>query len=220
MSDADAQQQLDAGMGDSTASQQQQLDDLRLQVSLLGELVAGVSQALDDEREGVAEAVASLEATVTAVVPGEAKPAPGSRKEPAAWVDYASADQWIDLADWVDWVKATYDLRGTYRISPCWPAHIGVAEELAALWSAWKEAAVAARTKDGDALAFWHDRYFAPLLTRLHTIYSIHGCTDDRHETPTRDQATDRTLIDVRSAAVPADDPSPPAVEAVDPAAV
>lgn len=120
---------------------------------------------------------------------------------PAGWVDYASAEDWIVLTQWVDWLSTIYDFRADHRIEPCWPAHLGVANELAGLHAAWLDAARRGRGQDNDAMTHWHDRWLTPLLTRLSTLYSIASCAS-KHEPAVRTPAlTDGTLIDVRSAA-------------------
>ena len=122
-----------------------------------------------------------------------------------AWVDYATARDWVALADWVDWLTSVYDLHEDRRVRPCWPAHLGVAEELAALHSAWREAASRAREADGDALAFWHDRYLTPLMARINHMYATLSC-QGKHALVRVGPMTNRTLIDVRSAATGPDD--------------
>lgn len=122
-----------------------------------------------------------------------------------AWIDYAAVEDWVGLCDWVDWLMGAYDLDDARRVWPSWPVHLGVAEELAALWLAWLEAA--ARAADGDALAFWHDRYLIPFLMRVQRVYNIGLCRES-HTSMSLAAPTNRTLIDVRSAAITNDQDS------------
>lgn len=119
------------------------------------------------------------------------------------WGDCADQDAWDALAEWVDWFFATYDLAGREGLlKPCWPDHPGVVEELAALWMAWADSAAKSRTGDGDALAYWHDRYLAGFLARL-PIYRMKGCSDESHQAATRKPyVSNRTLISVRDNAI------------------
>jgi hypothetical protein len=162
----------------------QDAQDLAVRVAQLESLIADLE-----------EAVAELAAAGC----DDGTPPP-TGPPPAGWVDYASAEDWIALAQWVDWLSTVYDLRADHRIRPCWPAHLGVANELAGLHAAWVDAARRGRSQDNDAMAHWHDRWLTPLLTRLSTLYSIASCTS-KHEPAVRPPAlTDGTLIDVRSA--------------------
>jgi len=76
------------------------------------------------------------------------------------WTVRATEPDWINLADWVDWLVPAYHLRPARTVLPCWPAHPGVTEELAARHSAW--AVAAAQDAPGDAMVLWHDRIAAP----------------------------------------------------------
>jgi hypothetical protein len=54
----------------------------------------------------------------------------------------------------------TYDVQADHMVLPCWLAHRGVAEELAALRTAWQ--AAGRGTQPGDAMIDWHDRCCTP----------------------------------------------------------
>jgi hypothetical protein len=83
-------------------------------------------------------------------------------------VDYATAQDWQDLATWVDWLVCTYDFQPSRADLPCWPAHRGVVEELATLRTAWRMTAAAGRArKPNDGLIYWHDRWLHPCVQRL-----------------------------------------------------
>lgn len=122
------------------------------------------------------------------------------------WGDCADADAWAALVDWADWFLATYDLAGQENLLlPCWPDHPGVVEELAALWMAWAEAAAKSRSGDGDAMAYWHDRYLAGFLARL-PRYRMRSCTPETHEPKLgRPLETNGSLVQVRETALSLD---------------
>ena len=176
--------------------------------------VAALNKQVAQNKEATAFAITHLEGAIaefiehplaagsdTDEIDNEEEEAP----EAVAWVDHATAKEWVGLCDWVDWLSRTYELHDdARRVRPCWPAHTGVAEELAALRSAWREAARRARDTDTDALAFWHDRYLAPFIARMNTLYTTQGCST-KHENRGQAKTTDRTLINVRSAADPSD---------------
>ena len=143
-----------------------QVDDaaLRARVRQLAEQLAEVQQmvrlisrGVTAEAEEIKEVVLGLAERVDALQtapPEEKKEDP----EPVAWVDHATARDWEELASWVDWLVTTYDLTPTLTVLPCWPAHLGVAEELAALRAAWRAAAISGGApKPNDALIYWHD---------------------------------------------------------------
>ncbi|MDN5780324.1 MAG: hypothetical protein L0H96_25975 [Humibacillus sp.] len=189
----------------------EELGQLRAEVASLRELVGRTVSLTEQEQDLTAEAIARLENAVTDLLgrPGQTSDAAtgeGEEEVPeaTAWVDYATDENWVALCDWVDWLVGVYDLHDDRRVRPCWPAHLGVAEELAALWSAWLEAASRAREAEGDALAFWHDRYLTPFLARVNRVYQI-GLCREKHTTMRPAGLTNRTLIDVRSAATDED---------------
>ena len=187
-----------------------ELAQLREQVAALSQVVARAASLAQQEQDLTADAIVRLETAVTGLLGQPTQPAPKGEgeeePEPVAWVDYATGQDWIALADWVDWLSCVYDLHEDRQVRPCWPVHLGVAEELAALHSAWREAAARAREEDGDALAFWHDRYLTPLMARINHMYGTRSCQANRHSPVRVGPTTDRSLIDVRSAAGPTED--------------
>lgn len=198
----------------TVSGESSEITRLREQVATLSAAVDALASLSEQEQDVTTAAIERLERTVAALLAppvaagqapsvggGEGASGEAEAAEPKAWVEYASADDWVALADWVDWLTGAYGLHEDRRPRPCWPAHGGVAEELAALHSAWREAAARAREGDGDALAFWHDRYLAPLMARLNHMYATASCTG-RHAPDRPAPRTDRTLIDVRSAAL------------------
>lgn len=139
--------------------------------------------------------------------PGDTAPADGSGSEdttddppkPRRWAARATPDDWDALVDWVDELRSTYSLPNGYVVPPCWPAHPGVAEELAGLHRAWVNAVLVdeqAATEGSSAVAAWHDRWLWPTLQRFKTAaYRISNCTQ-KHVTDTSAlPATDRTLL-------------------------
>ena len=188
----------------------EEVDRLRAEVAALTALVERAASLGEQEQDLTAAAIARLENAVTGLLgqPVDSAPTADAAGEdedelpvPVAWVDYATGQDWVALADWVDWLTGVYDLHEDRRVRPCWPAHLGVAEELAALHSAWREAASRAREADGDALAFWHDRYLTPLMARINHMYATLSCQENRHTSVRVGPLSNRTLIDVRSAA-------------------
>ena len=158
---------------------------------LLGGLAYGVQSETDALREELAGRLAVLEQAGAGAGPS----APGDEPEPRAWVDGAGVADWQELAAWVDWLTRTYDLTPSRAVLPCWPAHRGVAEELAALRAAWRAAATAARAEGpNDQLVYWHDRWLHPCLSRLREAYKLKQCAD-RHVPIAPARSTDPDLL-------------------------
>jgi hypothetical protein len=150
-------------------------------------LAWGVTHETDELKRAVEE----LRARVDALDP-PASPA----EPPRAWVDSATAHDWRELATWVDWLIHTYDLQPSRAVLPCWPAHRGVAEELAALRAAWRAAAAKAGScpTPNDALIHWHDRWLHPFLLRQRENFHIKGCQDG-HKAVRPPRPTDPQLL-------------------------
>lgn len=183
------------------------VEQLELLFNRLARLVQDEKALADEERERAqverdanSQAFAQITRALTPpAAPQEAAGDSAGLPGPVPWTERATAQQWHDLAAWVDWLSETYELLGDLRIVPCWPAHLGVVEELAALWDAWRAAAGRAPIEgeppgDNDALAFWHDRYLAPLVNRLPALYSVKSCRHG-HSAPGRAPSTDRDLL-------------------------
>lgn len=141
---------------------------------LLRQLVA----SFREDRQANAETFTAVNTTLSRLLGEDEQLAPVT---PVAWVDRATETMWVELADWVDWLAANYQINDGWAVRPCWPQHLGVAEELAALWSAWRQAALKDMMSGGDALAFWHDRYLAPTLARIPHLYATRAC-EHKHE--------------------------------------
>ncbi len=170
-----------------------ELERLAAHVAEVESLVRTVAWGVGHE---TAELKATLEGLATRVAelePAEADDEP--EPEPKAWVDYAAAQDWQDLAGWVDWLVCTYDFQPSRTVLPCWPAHRGVVEELAALRTAWRMAAKAGRAKKpNDALIYWHDRWLHPCVVRLRENFQQKSCTD-RHDRTRPGKTTSPDLL-------------------------
>jgi hypothetical protein len=192
-----------------------QVQELREQVRQLDALLKAAARGLGQDNDALGEGLLQLAERVeqlggsraagstgadTATADGEgAQSDPGSEGDsdeaqkdppPQAWVDCATAEEWRELATWVDWLHTTYDLRANTGVPACWPAHPGAVEELAALHAAWRQAADEARPVEKDAdgvksrgaqadtssLIYFHDRWLQPLLTRVMVLYRIGDC--------------------------------------------
>lgn len=121
--------------------------------------------------------------------------------EPRPWVARATPAQWAEMAGWVDWMQASYGVIPDFEISPCWPAHIGLAEELAGLHHSWKRAQISdelgEKTGSND-LTGWHDRWLWPFLQRIKGgHYRMSNCREMHQHESSRGTAkpTDRQYL-------------------------
>lgn len=119
---------------------------------------------------------------------------------PTRWSDRATQEDRTALIGWVDRLNRSYSLRSDFIIPPCWPAHPGLVEELAAVWRAWIVAALhdeAAGSAGSTALTTWHDTQLWPVLRRLkENNYNITNCRSNGHQvSPLTAAATDLTLV-------------------------
>jgi len=169
--------------------------------TLLRTVIRGVAQ----ETEELRAALEVVSARVDDLEPAPARPA-ARQPEPRAWADDATKQDWTELASWVDWLARAYDLQPSRAVLPCWPAHPGAVEELAALRTAWHEASAAGGARDlNHELADWHDRLHRCLL-RLREAFQQKNC-QDRHSDPRPGRTTDPGLL--KTALGRAPDPSP-----------
>ena len=162
-----------------------QLAEVKDQIATLSWGVKHESSQLTDALGVLTDRVDALDASTQAAPVTNA---------PAAWVDTATATDWQGLAAWVDWLTGTYDLQPSRTVLPCWPAHPGVPEELAALRGAWQAAASGTGEEPTDALAFWHDRHLYSCLIRLREVYQQRNC-QDRHTPARPGRSTDLDLL-------------------------
>lgn len=153
-------------------------------------LVRSVAVGAARETAALAAALNTLTARVDGLSPQAAKDV----AMPAAWAQTATAKDWTELAGWVDWLAGAYDLQPSRAVLPCWPAHPGAVEELAALRTAWREATTAARAKElNHDLADWHDRVHR-CLPRLREAFQQRSC-QDKHTWPRPGRPTDPDLL-------------------------
>lgn len=180
--------------GDSTVA----WDELSGRVAALEGEVRDIAQSVI----GLAEVVEAAMARPADAASRSAQPAGSDDAETdgarLAWSDRASVDDWRELTAWVDWLRGTYDVVPDRRIPACWPDHRGLANELAALHSAWRDA-LRAEDEDGDANAVihWHDRWLAPMLHRAGTLYGARICRDESHDAQMLPPPTNWSLVSV-----------------------
>ncbi|MFF3764649.1 hypothetical protein ACFYYR_11260 [Streptomyces sp. NPDC001922] len=153
----------------------------------LEQILAGVLRRLDALETGGGSAAGGGPVAGGSSAAGGVRQ--GSGPDPAAalpWSARAAEQDWRDLAAWVDWLSAHYAPQLNLRIWPCWPLHGGVAEELAALRSAWCAAAQADAQSGGTGpdLAYWHQMWLWPTLERIRQHYMFKSCESDH--TPDR----------------------------------
>ena len=92
---------------------------------------------------------------------------PAASSAPWTWRNLSGAAaerQWLDLGDWVGWVRGRYPL--ARQIPLCWWRHPELVEELTALWLAWKDA-YATKHAHLAAPADWHARWLPDFLRRV-----------------------------------------------------
>lgn len=188
-----------------------ELDRLAAHVAEVESLVRTVAWGVGHETAELKGALEALAARVAELEPAEAEAdadaEPEPEPEPEAWVDYATTQDWQDLAGWVDWLVCTYDFQPSRTVLSCWPAHRGAVEELAALRTAWRMAAKAGRAKQpNDALIYWHDRWLHPCVIRLRENFQQKTCTDRHDQTrpgrPTNPDLLAAALVDAAPRAV------------------
>ncbi|MFH9871559.1 hypothetical protein ACH4NT_36480 [Streptomyces lydicus] len=168
-----------------------QLDELVMLVSAVTEdgleRTDRLEKAVGTLREQLQELIEHVAAT-------EAEDA--GEEEPASWVERATPEAWVALADWVDWLQSHYEVSGEHRLPPCWPRHKGAVEELAALQGSWKNAMLADMKAEGvgDAAVYWHDRYRGEGLRRACSSIN-RACFNTGHTEPKPVPATDRGAL-------------------------
>jgi hypothetical protein len=91
----------------------------------------------------------------------------------------AAEKQWLELADWVAWLRSRYPL--ARRVPLCWWRHPELVEELTALWLAWKDA-YATKHAHLAAPADWHARWLPDFLRRIGAGGWNIGCEGDHKE--------------------------------------
>lgn len=98
-----------------------------------------------------------------------------------AYLSRGEADElWVELVEWVDWLRHRYQLEDK-KIPPCWFRHGAWIEELTALMEAWlaahqrtpieDQAPIAyAAAQPTSAAAYWHRTFFWPLIADANKI--------------------------------------------------
>lgn len=162
----------------------------------LEERVAALEDTFGDLASGMTQEIDQLSAAVQELASNGTPAGALEGGDPARpWAARATTEDWAELAQWVDWLAATYDLQPSKAVLSCWPAHGGAVHELAALHSAWVSAAKRDASDDpADAMAMWHDRALRPTLARLREDYQLKLCAD-RHQAPRPSRLTDQALL-------------------------
>jgi hypothetical protein len=150
--------------------------------------------------EAVVEALADqLQKALALAATPSPPPPPPAPPPPERWAARADTDDWTDLMDWVDGLTADYSLFGDYPILPCWPAHPGVVEELAALRRAWVVATITdtvAGPAGNGSLTAWHDQWLWPCLERVKAgHYTISSCRQHHEPGRAHRALTDRFIV-------------------------
>ncbi|MFI2074743.1 hypothetical protein [Streptomyces triculaminicus] len=116
--------------------------------------------------------------------------------QPRPWAVRATAAEWTELADWVDWLQNYYQLKGENQIAVCWPQHGGAIEELAGLHSSWKAAMLADERAEGtgDQSGYWHDRSLWDTLGRVSRAVP-NACRNTGHTAARPLPVTDRGML-------------------------
>lgn len=162
------------------------LDALEEDVEQLHQAVGdlmGANRVLDESVQRLADVMES-----GAGQPGNAASAASETEAEAGWwTDTATTEDWSELVHWVDHLVEVMLPGITPTLAPCWPAHAGVVEDLAAARASWLRAA------EADELSGWIDRVLVPLVERF-SWWSARFCKDG-HQTPPPARPTDRSLV-------------------------
>ena len=135
-----------------------------------------------------------------------------------SWAAQADEKQWTALVKWVDWLRGAYVLKAALK--PCWVAHPGVVEEIAALWEAWLVARASMRSKPTSEMAYWHDRVLHPTMRSLAGYADYAACSATKHNAnEIAVRATDTSLMPKPVAKAAALSPVAPAPVSAEPPA-
>jgi hypothetical protein len=173
----------------------------RLSLELLDNGLHELSDRLDhledvsaDSFEAISKSVLKLQAAVAELVKKEREPV-----DPQPWAARATPQDWTQLIEWVDWINSAYSILAEYQIHPCWPAHPGVVEELAAVRRAWVRAMVSDSTAKhaGSAeITAWHDRWlWATIMRFKEGHYRISNCSEKHNPERVKLRPTDHSLL-------------------------
>ncbi|UQI49069.1 hypothetical protein M1P56_34540 [Streptomyces sp. HU2014] len=177
---------------------------LRAWRSELEGLVKGFAQGVKRDQGEIEEILSEILGRLDAVEAGAAaRPGGAVPGAPAhlPWSLRASEAEWRELADWLDWLGRHYAPQLHLRIWPCWPAHGGVVEELAALHAAWRAAteADADPAREGSELAYWHQMWLWPTVERIRQHYMFSEC-ETEHAADRPGRPTDPAALETRLA--------------------
>ncbi|MCD9143887.1 hypothetical protein [Streptomyces albireticuli] len=188
-----------------------EIEGLRSWRAELEDLVKRFAQGVKRDQGEVEEILSEILGRLDAVEAGPAgRAAPvvpaGSAAGPGGpahlpWSLRASEAEWRELADWLDWLGRHYAPQLHLRIWPCWPAHGGVVEELAALHAAWRAAqeADADPARAGSELAYWHQMWLWPTVERIRQHYMFSEC-ETEHAADRPGRPTDPAALEARVA--------------------
>lgn len=170
---------------------------------LVQRFAQGVRREQGETEEILSEVLGRLDAVENASGRGATAPGAGGSGAPVhlPWSQRASEAEWRELADWLDWLGRHYAPQLHLRIWPCWPAHGGVVEELAALHAAWRAAteADADPARAGSELAYWHQMWLWPTVERIRQYYMFSECETD-HAADRPGRPTDPAALETRVA--------------------
>lgn len=165
------------------------LDALEEDVEQLHQAVADLMSAnrvLDDSVTRLAEVLESGGGQPGGITSnGETGSETGS--EAGWWTDTATTEDWAELVHWVDHLVEVMLPGTTPTLAPCWPAHPGTVEDLAAARASWL------RAVEADELSGWIDRVLVPLVERF-SWWSTRFCKDGHQQQPPA-RSTDRSLV-------------------------
>ncbi|MBO0827277.1 MAG: hypothetical protein J2P24_05795 [Streptosporangiales bacterium] len=190
------------------------VDDDEATLAELASLMTAVKTHADARYDAMGDQLAELVTRVDALAAQsededkdeDDEPDPASLR---SWTARATRQEWAELIGWVDWMQATYSVAGHSidPVPPCWPAHLNVAEELAALHASWLAALTDEANAKGvsDAALYWHDRWLWPTRERLSTSF-LERCRAGRHELPRPPQPTNPGFVPDTAADEPAPD--------------
>lgn len=89
----------------------------------------------------------------------------------------AAAELWVELIDWVEWLRERYDFGRDIR--PCWFQHGALVEELTAAMVAHRSSYQQTKDPYHHGPAAWHYQVLRPMMARMTAITDFEQCTQD-----------------------------------------